>query len=341
MSGLEHELASGHVGAVIVPPPNPAPFMPSTDSPEIFVIGGANMDLSGQASAAFQMQESNLGQVAAHPGGVGRNIAEALARLGRKVGLLSVLGHDGFAADILRQTRDAGVDMSACLLLSDQTTCTYLSLLDHLGEMIGAINDMAAMDALDSEQLGLRFSHLDRADAWVIDANLSTDALAYLLAHAGGRPIFAEPVSAIKAQRLAPYLDRFYLMKPNLAEARVLAALPETADVETVIKRLHDKGLPRLVLSQGREGLIASEAGSAPYHLPAPKVSVASVTGAGDTLMAGLVDGLLAGLPLPEALNWARAAASLSLQSARAVCPNLSTSRVRQQLEAQRMELPS
>lgn len=291
------------------------------------------MDLSGQASAPLAMGESNLGQVAAYPGGVGRNMAEALARLGRNVGLLSVLGDDGFAADIMRQTRAVGVDMSACLRLVDQATSTYLSLLDHDGEMVCAINDMAAMQALNREQIELRFEALDQAGAWVLDANLSEEALTCLLALADGRPLFAEPVSAIKARRLAPYLDCFALIKPNLAEARVLAGLPEDAEQAQVIMRLHDLGLPRLVLSLGRDGLLASEPGQPPVHMPAPHHHVVSVTGAGDTLMAGLVDALTQGQSLGEALAWARAAASLSLQSPQAVSPTLSADAVRQRQE--------
>ncbi len=313
--------------------------MASTETPEIYVIGGTNMDLSGRADQALAMGESNLGQVSAYPGGVGRNVAEALSRLGRRTGLLSVLGLDGFAVDIMRKTRGAGVDMNACLRLPDQNTCTYLSLLDRKGEMVCAINDMAAMQALDSQAIGQRFAALDAAHAWVIDANISEDALCFLLAHADGRPVFAEPVSAIKALRLARYLDCFALIKPNLNEARVLASLPDDAEIEVVAKRLHDLGLPRLVLSLGREGLLASEPGRAPIRLPAPKLTtpgnrgVVSVTGAGDTLMAGLVDALMEGQPLGEALAWGRAAASLSLESPQAVSPNLTAGAVRQRQE--------
>ena len=61
--------------------------------------------------------------------------------------------------------------------------------------------------------------------------------------------------------------------------------------------------------------------------------AILSVTGAGDTLMAALVNATLAGVPLPDGLARAQAAASLSLQSARAIHPGLCQAAVQSELE--------
>ena len=45
------------------------------------VIGGANVDIMGIADQALRPQDSNPGTIRTTLGGVGRNIAENLARL--------------------------------------------------------------------------------------------------------------------------------------------------------------------------------------------------------------------------------------------------------------------
>jgi pseudouridine kinase len=299
-----------------------SPFQPR----RLAVIGGSNMDLSGRPQDRLVLGESNIGQIQATPGGVGRNMAEALARLGHQVWLISALGDDAMAAVLRAESEAAGVDLSACLCVPGAASSTYLTLLDQSGELLAAINDMGLIEALDPSALRARRQTLAACEAWVVDANLSPASLAALfeLAAEGGtdpRPIFAEPVSASKALRLRPYLDQLSLLKPNRAEAAALTGLAADAPACDLARALHDLGLQRLVLSLGRDGLYASAVGAPAVTLAAPDTAVQSVTGAGDTLMAGLIDALLAEQGLLDALRWAQAAALLSLQSDRAISP--------------------
>ena len=74
----------------------------------ITVIGGANVDLCGSAAGPVIPKDSNPGRVRMTAGGVGRNIAESLARLGLPVRLLCALGRDEQGAFLDRQCRQAG-----------------------------------------------------------------------------------------------------------------------------------------------------------------------------------------------------------------------------------------
>lgn len=293
------------------------------------------MDLTGQAGVAIRTGDSLPGQVRASAGGVGRNIAEALARLGRLTKLIAALGDDGFAEDIVRQTSVAGVDLRATLRVPGQTTSTYLSVLDTAGEMQLAINDMGLVEALTAKVLFERWRDLEDAMAWVVDANLSEEALAYLFENAPDHiPICAEPVSAIKAAKLTPWLGRIQLLKPNRMEAAALTGLAENSPAEDFTAALHDLGVGRVVISLGEDGVLGSDATGEQFAQPVYPVTIKSVTGAGDTLMAALVDTYLANMPLSKSLPWAQAAASLSLQSDRAIHPGLCEAAVRSELEA-------
>ena len=57
----------------------------------VTIVGGANLDITGAPFAALIDRDSNPGLVTAAPGGVGRNIAENLARLGVPVKLLTAV----------------------------------------------------------------------------------------------------------------------------------------------------------------------------------------------------------------------------------------------------------
>lgn len=75
-------------------------------------------------------------------GGVGRNIAENLARLGTDTRLLSAVGNDQYGHLLLEVSQRAGVDVRQMLVLDGQATFSYLSLHDGCGEMSCAVNDM-------------------------------------------------------------------------------------------------------------------------------------------------------------------------------------------------------
>ena len=59
------------------------------ESDYVVVIGGAGIDINGFPSGKLIQKSSNPGRVKLSLGGVGRNIAENLARLGLNVKLLS------------------------------------------------------------------------------------------------------------------------------------------------------------------------------------------------------------------------------------------------------------
>ena len=85
----------------------------------ILVIGAASVDVKGRAQKALQSGTSVPGEVTVSFGGVGRNVAENLARLGQPTILLSAVGRDPFGAQILERTATAGVDVSRVIIHPD------------------------------------------------------------------------------------------------------------------------------------------------------------------------------------------------------------------------------
>jgi 1-phosphofructokinase len=102
-----------------------------------------------------------------------------------------------------------------------------------------------------------------------------------------------------------------WLIKPNeeeLAEARGVE-LTEPAALTAEARRLQAEGIEHVVISQGAKGVSWFSPG-ATLHANPPKVQVVSTVGAGDSLLAGMLHGLLEGWPAERTLTHATAIAA-------------------------------
>ena len=161
----------------------------------ICVLGGMNMDITGAPHASLCPGDSNPGTVRMTPGGVGRNIAENLARMGFQVELMAPLGNDGFATLLRQACLQDGIGLSLAPSLP-MASSVYLCLMDGRGDMYAAVNDMALCESLSVGQLPL--DALSAFHGVVLDANLPGPVLEAAARQATG-PLVADPVSAQKA----------------------------------------------------------------------------------------------------------------------------------------------
>ncbi len=299
---------------------------------DVLVIGAAGLDVKGQVGGPLQMGTSNPGVIRQSPGGVARNIAENLARLGVEVTLITALGDDWPGRYILEHICQAGVNTEHILVQPDLRTGTYLALQDQEKQLIVGLDDMGAIQAITPRYLHDRRRLFREAEMVVIDANLSPDALEMVFRLAGqyNRPVCADPTSAPLAVRLQPFLDQLHLVTPNLQEAYSL--LGEVGGSSSsrpirVARRLVAKGVKLAVITLAEKGLCYAtmqESG----NLPAIAVPIVDRTGVGDALTAAIVFGLLEGLPPTEAVRLGLSAAALTLQCRHTVCPDISLERL-------------
>ena len=122
---------------------------------EILVIGAANLDVKGRLFGPAIGNSSNSCAIKSSFGGVARNIAENLARLGTPVTLLTAVGDDYAGEDILNTADDLGIDVSRALVIENETTGTYLAALDQAGELILGLDDLRVMRHITADYLRL------------------------------------------------------------------------------------------------------------------------------------------------------------------------------------------
>jgi len=302
----------------------------------LLIIGAASIDTKGRADQTIQAGTSTPGSIRVSVGGVGRNIAENLARFGEPVVLLSAVGDDGSGRRILQQAAECGIDTTHMLVDSTHGTAAYLAVLDDTGNAVMSIDDMGINRTLITPDLVYRRRSLFRdARMIAVDANLSTATLntIFRMARRYGVPICADPTTASLAPRLCPHLPDLTLVTPNAVEAEALCEIQVTDRESGLIAahKLISLGVRIAIVTLGATGLIyatSQESG----HVPAIECEIVDFTGAGDALTAAVIFGLLNEFPIDEAVRLGARAAALTLQSRETVCPTLSLERLYDQL---------
>ena len=298
----------------------------------IFVIGAVNMDIAGTPDAELRTGDSNPGRVTLSPGGVGRNIAENLCRLGRRVSLVTVLGNDAYADAIREHSRNVGIDLSFSITDPLGRTSTYLCLNEQNGDLHAAVSDMAVCSQLTPDRLEPILPELNRGDFLIADANLPEETIRWIAGHVN-IPIAADPVSVAKAPRLRPLLSRLAFLKPNLQEAELLAGFaPGTAgSYSRIADALHALGVSRVFLSLGAQGVWADD-GKEGALIPCFPGTVVNTSGCGDAFVAAAADAYLRGLGTMKCARRGLAAAAICAEDPAAVSPQMSGEAVESKL---------
>ncbi|KQY43002.1 carbohydrate kinase [Cellulomonas sp. Root137] len=235
------------------------------------------------------------GSRAQHPGGSPANVALGLGRLGRRVDLLTWLGHDTDGDLVRRHLRGSGVNV----LQGNRSALRTPVATAHIGET------GAATYEFDLE--------------WDLPETWDEDPGDPVVVHTGSIATVLQPggaaVAKIVARRRAtstitydPNLRPVLMGSPAHA-LPVVDALVRLADVVKVsdedLAWLHPGVAPAeiaeqwsrsgpslVVVTHGGEGAFASTSAGARISVEAPKVQVADTVGAGDSFMGGLIDGL-------------------------------------------------
>ncbi|WP_020408340.1 PfkB family carbohydrate kinase [Hahella ganghwensis] len=286
----------------------------------IVVLGGANVDLTGTCLSGYLAGDSNPGGISQTAGGVGRNIAENLVRLGIVTHLLSAVGNDSRGQWLLDQIRQCGISTEYCLIKPQHRTGTYLAINNSQGELQGAVADMEVIDALSAQDLIERQSLLQSATHIVIEANCSAALISWISTQSFNCALSADAVSESKAPRLVPLLHKLHLLKVNRAEAR--AILGSDGSDSDMIHQLLSRGVKKVLFSRGNQGLILATADDY-IEQPSYATELVSDTGAGDALMAGCVYAELEQMPVREQAVLGLACAAMTLSSKHAVNPEL------------------
>jgi pseudouridine kinase len=300
----------------------------ATAEHRVLVVGAAGLDLKivPRTDAAVP-ERSNPATIHWGWGGVARNMAENLARLGAEVHLITAVGDDWWGHALLRQLQELGINTHGSIISRDQPTASYAALYNQDKRLSVAFDDMSVTRKITAGHLNRLRSLVRDAEIVCLDANLSPHALKTLfrLTAEYEVPVCADPTAALLAHRLQPYLTGITAMTPDLAEAEAL--LGETLGDDEAIslgaRRLVQAGVDLAIITLGAEGLYYAtneESG----RISAFPVDVVDPIGAGDALTAAVAYGLSEKISFEEVVRLGMAAAAQTVACRDAVCSYLS-----------------
>ncbi len=300
----------------------------------VSVIGGANMDIVGYPDLALRRKDSNPGTVKLSLGGVGRNIAENLARLGSSVKMFSCVGEDFHGEKIISSGIEAGMDMSYVKKVKEYGTGTYLALLDQDHDMEVAISAMDIFKTLDEDYLRENQLIISKSRAIVFDTNLHEEVFHYGVNLFKDNLLYLDTVSHTKAMRAKEVIGLFHTIKPNKIEAEALSGIDinNIDDLNRCADYFLEKGVENVFITWGEKGVFYSDKKEHGF-LRSKKVVPKNATGAGDAFQAALVFGELEGMNIREQTAFSMAASLVAMDSYDTINKDLSVEKIRIKLK--------
>ncbi|MCA9951065.1 MAG: carbohydrate kinase family protein [Anaerolineales bacterium] len=295
----------------------------------VLIIGATLLDIKGKPHAGLEPGTSNPATISSVRGGTARNVAENLARLGANVQLITAVGDDPTGALLLEQTAVAGVALEYACTIPDANTGAYMVVLDTVGKMSVAMDDVSIMQHITPAYL-YQYRRLFRnAHMIMIDGSLTPAAIKTVvnLATKYKVALCADPSSARLAHKIRPYLSALHLLVPNaIEEAELLEVDYAGFDPNLSLaqaRRLVSLGVKNVAITLSDFGLDYATSDETGYIAPNFTEMVDS-TGTGDAVTAAIIFGILNNLPTLECMRLGAAAASLTLQTTDTVVPDLS-----------------
>ncbi|KAK5986735.1 Pseudouridine-metabolizing bifunctional protein [Trichostrongylus colubriformis] len=312
--------------------------------PKIVVVGATIIDIEAITNENVKDDGgSYVGELRRRCGGVGRNHADALARLGCDVSFISAVGDDQEGRYFL--DRCTHIDTSNVEVVKDLPTATYMSV-NVSGEVrfgISCIGDI--VKRISPELISSHEELIPSADFILFDGNITSRAIERIveLSTFYKKKAWFEPTDIAKLSKIFEFdgMERIHVISPNANEFRQMV---QRSGLEIPANLLvspcqvcdfvlsHPKimyNLDMLIVSLSSHGtaiIFRKPDGSiSASHFPAPLITekVVSVSGAGDSLNSGILAGLVHRLPLEKCFQIGQACAALSLQTVEAISPDI------------------
>ncbi|MFY3790952.1 PfkB family carbohydrate kinase [Ureibacillus sp. MALMAid1270] len=284
----------------------------------VVVVGGANVDRKFHIVEEVQYGTSNPSTISISVGGVARNIAENLGRLGHTAKLITLMGKDQDAA-FIEEKSSAFVDFELVEKLEEEKTGSYSAILNNKGDLVLGLANMAIYDSLLPPIIKKHEVTLLNSKCIIVDLNCPKETVEYLRDIAINKNIdfTIVPVSSAKMKNMPEDLNgvTYFICNLDEAETYLNKRIEQSGDYEKAIEELLKKGAENVVLTIGDKGVYIGNS-SGIKHLEAIKANeVNDVTGAGDAFVGATMHGILVGETFEEAVQLGLYNASKTIES--------------------------
>ena len=270
----------------------------------ITVIGSANMDLVVQTDVFPKQGETVLGQLfTTVPGGKGANQAVAAARLGGNVHMVANVGNDSFGDELLENLLGNSVDISGVTESTGVATGIANILLsggDNRIIVVPGANYELTPTCIDEMKETIRKSKLVLLQ---LEIPIPTIVHTLKICAELNVPVLLNPAPAGGFQN--GFMTHLTYLTPNETECEQIFG----PDLEAALESYPNQ----LIVTLGSAGARYYD-GEKHVIVEGFKTEVVDTTGAGDTFNGAFAYAIVEGFELTEAVKFANAAASLSVE---------------------------
>jgi ribokinase len=246
-------------------------------------------------------------------GGRGANQACAAARMGQAVSLIGIAGQDLFGDAMLLALQADGVDTQGVLRSARESSGCFIVATDPQGrrELLVSNGVNATLSAQDVQAQAGRIAS---SQALITQLEVATEAVeaALLIGRQAGVRTFLNAAPTFRYRPLLlPLCDVLTLNEQEASEISG-RAVHDAAAAALAATELRAGGAQAVLITLGEAGVWVDAPGWQ-GHLPSYPVQAIDTLGAGDTFTGVLAAGLCEGWELREAVQFAIAAAALSV----------------------------
>ncbi len=289
----------------------------------MLVIGGIFVDVKGFARDRYLPLERNVGDVQVTAGGVCRNVAENLSRLGVPAKFVSMVDDDAMGSQVRDELAALGVGVEH-VIPARRGMGMWLAILDEKGDLAGSISRQPDFTALEAYLRQYGDDIMARTDGVVLefDMNEAISGLVMALAERYGKPVYSIVGNMGVILKHPEYLHDVACFICNEMEAGRLFREDLTAcGPEEMLEALRRgsavAGIPSMVVTMGSRGAVYVDNRTGEFGFCPPlDVTVVDTTGAGDAFFSAAVAALMRGAPLSQAVQEGTHLAARTLQVA-------------------------
>lgn len=280
----------------------------------IVVIGSSNVDLIMKMDQLPEKGETVTNGVFMQVyGGKGANQAVAAARAGGKIAFVSCVGEDAYTPQMVKNYKSDGIDTRFVFAENGVASGCALILIGQTGENMIAVAP-GANYRLTPEKVDEAAELFDEAALIVLQFEVEEKTIKHVLELANKKNV---PVMWNVAPARAfdfSIIQKVNILVLNEVEAGFLAGIQvdNETDAEVAAQKLVNNGVEKVIITLGSKGAFVMTK-TEKVRVPAFKVEAVDTTAAGDTFCGAFAVARVEGKTLKESLQFASAAAAISV----------------------------
>ncbi len=269
----------------------------------ITIVGSINMDLVVSIDRAPNRGETLMGKnFHTNPGGKGANQAVAAARLGNSTSMVGHVGTDSFGTTLLNNLKEQNIETTYVKRKEGPSGIANITVAGGDNSIIVVPGANFSWEVREWEQYE---DLITKSDLLVLQLEIPLNVVEAFadMANKRGTTVILNPAPAQSLP--AGLIGNVDYITPNETECKEIFGMK----AEEAVAQFPNK----LIVTEGEKGAVYHD-GTSLMRIPGFPVKAMDTTGAGDTFNGALASAIAEGLTLKEAVSFANAAASLSVQ---------------------------